>query len=152
MLWWWNHRPLKQGAGMKASLAVCSACMRHVRVTEIRCPFCAADVPESLREQKAPAPVGRLSRAALVALRAGALSMSATACGGDALSTPYGAPPIPVDASVDGGETVVALYGAFYAPDASLPDGTAAGNADAAPQDAGEDHPILAVPYGLPPH
>jgi hypothetical protein len=55
------------------------------------------------------------------------------------------------DASADGGETFAALYGAFYVPDASLPEGTDAGSADAAPQDASDDHPSVAPAYGLPP-
>jgi hypothetical protein len=113
---------------MKTLLVACPACMRHIRVTEERCPFCGSDMPSSLREQETPAPVGRLSRAALYALRAGALSMTAAACGGAVAGGPgrensssasfapsYGSMAV-VDASVpvlmdaSGG----ALYGGFF--------------------------------------
>lgn len=60
------------------ALIPCPACQRHVYTTETICPFChhelgTLDVSGSRR-----APVGRMSRAALVVL-----GMSSVACGGD---------------------------------------------------------------------
>lgn len=119
----------------KPLLLACPACMRHVRVSELRCPFCGSDVPSSFREQEAPAPIARLSRAALYALRAGALSMTAAACGGAVakgegggsnssatVAPPYGG--VPADASV------MALYGGFFPVDASLEGAEDGGLAD----------------------
>jgi hypothetical protein len=72
---------------IQTPLAACPACARHLRVTEPTCPFCRAALPASFRELTAPAPPAtRLSRAALYALRVGALSVTTVACGG-AVST-----------------------------------------------------------------
>ncbi|MGO9837318.1 MAG: RING finger protein [Polyangiaceae bacterium] len=66
----------------KTHLAACPACARHLRVDEPACPFCRVELPSWFRELKAPAPPAtRLSRAALYALRVGALSTT-VACGG----------------------------------------------------------------------
>jgi len=118
----------------KTALAACPACARHLRVNEPACPFCRAELPPWFRELTAPAtPATRLSRAALYALRVGALSVTTVACGG-AISTgsgsgekdagssdgttvgqaAYGGSP-PEEASADsGGEDVLGtLYGGF---------------------------------------
>jgi hypothetical protein len=130
----------------KARLLACPSCLRHVRVTEDACPFCASGIPASFRDLPMPRPPARrLSRAALYAFGATTIGL-ATACsgsvtniGGDAAPdgsgeeagqplyggpTPaYGAPaPVP-DAS---DEMVGVLYGlpgdAEPAPDAFGPD------------------------------
>jgi hypothetical protein len=156
---------------MRPPLVACPACARHVRVNEPACPFCRVELPSSLREMTAPPPPSvRLSRAALYALRAGALSATTVACGGavttsggnedsghrdsasiadvargepppDAnFAVPYGLPPLP-DAGSSG----------IPAPDASAPD---ASQHDAAPKDAeGRDVVLMfpPPPYGAPP-
>lgn len=65
-------------------LAACPSCSRHVRLSEKACPFCRVDLPSAFREQAAPqSPARRLNRAALHALRMGAVTVAAaTACGG----------------------------------------------------------------------
>jgi hypothetical protein len=64
-------------------LLPCPSCARHVRLSEPSCPFCGAPLPSAFREQTVePSPAKRLNRAALYALRMGAVSMTATACGG----------------------------------------------------------------------
>ncbi|HLK38388.1 MAG TPA: hypothetical protein VKU41_16610 [Polyangiaceae bacterium] len=65
-------------------LAACPSCSRHVRLSETACPFCKAGLPSAFRERPAPSPpVRRLGRAALYALRMGAVSVTAVAaCGG----------------------------------------------------------------------
>jgi hypothetical protein len=148
---------------MKISLVACPACVRHIRITEVRCPFCRAEVPASLQVPSALPPAARLSRAALYALRAGALSMTTVACGGNdfTVAPPYGgsfvsdAGPGDAEASPDaasvGDVTVVALYGAFFSPDASLHETGAGASGDAGPTDASDDHPFIAPPYGIPP-
>jgi hypothetical protein len=145
---------------MRAPLAACPACARHVRVNEITCPFCRVALASSLRETSAPPlPSVRLSRAALYAMRAGAISVTAVACGGavttsggsedsgqadvargepDAnFAVPYGLAPLP-----DGGSSGVT------ATDASAAD---ASQQDDAPRDAeGRDivYIIPPPPYG----
>jgi len=124
----------------RTPLAACPACARHVRVDEPVCPFCHARLPPSFRERTTPPPPAtRLSRAALYALRAGALSVTTVACGG-AVSTgsdgkdrggttmssvfdaAYGGPPS--DASEEDGDQADAptgldsAYGGFFAVDA----------------------------------
>lgn len=124
-------------------------------------------MPGWFHDHKASPPAGRLSRAALYALRAGALSMTTAACGG-AASTPLGggesgdaasmsepAYGAPADAASLQDVTVMALYGAFFAPDAETTtpaDAGAVASADAGPTDASDDHKVVALPpYGLPP-
>jgi hypothetical protein len=80
-------------------LLACPACARHVRASEISCPFCAAALADAgaaaiaLPGRRA---LGvRLSRAALFAL--GALGAGAAACSTQRAA--YGGPP--VDRTVD---------------------------------------------------
>ena len=65
-------------------LVPCPECSRHVRVSELQCPFCA--LPLDLASTPAPQlPRGRLSRAATFAFGATLVSATAiSACGGDA--------------------------------------------------------------------
>lgn len=142
-----------------ASLVVCTACRRHVRSREPKCPFCGA-------ERKPTAGVSRegllardATRATLIAL---GLTLAGQACGGDAESNedrdqvgivpPYGLIPIPDgdggsggggggrDSEGEGGsELTVPPYGAMPHP---TPDQGGSGGADApdsgTPPDAGE--------------
>lgn len=68
---------------MTSALAACPACARHVRLSEPSCPFCRYELPPSFRERAPLSPASRLNRAALHALRMGAISIAAAACGGE---------------------------------------------------------------------
>jgi hypothetical protein len=123
----------------KPHLAPCPACGRHVRVSEHACPFCTAELGDSLRAAPGPRPItSRLGRAALFALGASSMSV-AVACGPSA--------PAPV-APVYGGPPVTP------APGAGEPTPADAGTSTLAPvQDSGEalpPRPPMAL-YGGPP-
>jgi hypothetical protein len=81
---------------MRAHLAPCPSCARHVRVSEQACPFCGAELPAALRATPPPnMPAARLKRAAVYALGAGALAingcgMAYPAYGGAAVPCPDG--------------------------------------------------------------
>jgi hypothetical protein len=68
---------------MPSTLVPCVSCKRHVRESEVRCPFCGAEVAPAARPAR-PAPVtSGSSRARLYAARAAVLASSAAlACGG----------------------------------------------------------------------
>ena len=64
-------------------LLPCPSCERHIRASTLVCPFCEAATGAL---PKTPAPVGprtRLSRAALTAFGASALTLAIVACGGN---------------------------------------------------------------------
>jgi hypothetical protein len=107
---------------IKTPLAACPACARHLRVNEPTCPFCRAELPPSFREQTAPPPPAmRLSRAALYALRVGALSVTAAACGGAvATGGEQDSGALPADGSAQDDAQFVAPYGGFAPPDAEM--------------------------------
>lgn len=98
---------------MSKTLVPCPACERHVRVSEARCPFCEAALPESIAQRAVPATTQRLSRAATFVF--GAAALVASGCGtpanpdgggGDDVVADMGGPmPLyggpPVDAGVD---------------------------------------------------
>ena len=85
---------------IKAHLSPCPGCTRHVRVSEIVCPFCQVSLGDEFRAQPAPRPpAGRLGRAALSALGAGTIAL-ASSCSSSNVKPPYGGPP-PFDASTD---------------------------------------------------
>jgi hypothetical protein len=49
-------------------LEPCPSCLRHVKTTEVACPFCAATLPESLRMRPHPrVPLRQLGRRATFA-------------------------------------------------------------------------------------
>ncbi len=83
-----------------AMLAPCGSCDRHVRVDEVRCPFCGG---ERVRVRGTREATARLGRAAIFAFHAVAAASLATlpACGGsgagdrETIAQPYGAPPDP---------------------------------------------------------
>ncbi len=109
---------------VRPRLVACPSCARHVRVSELACPFCRVALPSRLREVNAPTlPSVRLNRAALLALRAGALSVTTAACGGSVVTT---------SGNEDSGSN----------DSASLAEGSGGGP----PPDAN-----FAVPYGLVP-
>jgi hypothetical protein len=58
---------------MPARLFACPSCARHVRLTEVRCPFCGAPCPDSFASSAEPVrPPRGLSRAGLVRFNAAA--------------------------------------------------------------------------------
>lgn len=142
----------------------CPACARHVRVNESARPFCGVELPPSLRAVTAPPlPSVRLSRAALYALRAGALSVTAAACGGS-VTTSVGsedsgqgdsAPIADVAQGQPPPDANIAVpYGLVPLPDAGSSDvgATDAGVADALREDAAPtDAEGRDIVYILPP-
>jgi hypothetical protein len=141
-----------------AQLRPCPCCSRHVRVSEPACPFCAGELDDAFRSTSPRVlAVGRLSRAALLALGTSSL----TACGSGSVTrsgaeggaeegsvtvvAPYGAPPFggslgsayggsPVMATLCGDPVCPPLPGEDASADGSMADG--AGGSDAAPIDA----------------
>jgi len=119
---------------MSVALAACPACARHVRVNEPGCPFCREPLPSSFREITAPPPpTKRLGRAALFALRVGALSATTAACGGAlgtksserdsgpggvaySIDATYGGPPVDARAGQDAEEAEAAEGPPAYNP------------------------------------
>lgn len=134
-------------------LVACTACSRHVRVSESECPFCGSAIPRDLRESQAPIPPRvRLTRAALLA--AGTLAVSTTAgCGGDVA----GNGPAGGDAAAnDAGYNSYPPYGLPPMLDGDVPppqDASSTSATDArvvadAGTDAGQS---INPPYGTPP-
>jgi hypothetical protein len=133
-------------------LVLCKACARHVRASEVVCPFCGERVPDAVRNAPAPRRVSTrgLSRTAIAAL--GASTLSFVACGGGESTPDDGGSPMNHDGSTpdsgpirDAGpdQMGMAAYGAPALP----PDGGDAGGGD-----AGDDSgPIIAPAYGLVP-
>jgi hypothetical protein len=108
----------------QAHLRACPGCRRHVRATELGCPFCGEGLDDAFRAVPAPVPLAvRLSRAARFALGTGTLSLAA-ACGGatTGVLSPVG------DAGREGGEGSGAADSGYEMYDANT-----------------------TVPYGLPP-
>lgn len=135
------------------ALRLCSGCSRHVRASDVACPFCG----DTARGEVA-SPLSRATRAAMV-FGGAALVTTAVACGGS--TTPlYGAPAPDAaleDAAAD--TSASTLYG--------VPPLDAAADADASPSAAYGGPPRDAAPpadaepdaedaspgplYGLPP-
>jgi hypothetical protein len=161
----------------RSPLSPCPACARHVRIDEPTCPFCRAALPAAFAAPAAVRAAGRLNRAALAALRMGAIGVTAAACGGtvggtsadsgsDARNSQPGTvvdgsdgndddAPSGIDAAY-GAPGFGILYGAF-AFDASLPPepdaSSAPSDASSAPSDAGTEEDVrhIVASYGLPP-
>lgn len=109
---------------MPRTLRPCPSCARHVRPEEATCPFCDAVIPPCAGAcaKTNDAPV--TYRAAIVFATAAA-AVAVGACGKEkrepdpVVVQPYGAPPMPVDASAqperettaDAGPAPVAVYG-----------------------------------------
>lgn len=99
-------------------LAPCPACNRHVATDETTCPFCAAALPDSFRQQNAcRRPPGRLSRAAMVAAGAALIGLPAS-CAGSAYGVAGGYDAGTDTSAIDGNQdrdtndsSAVALYG-----------------------------------------
>lgn len=139
-----------------ARLIPCPDCARHVRATEVACPFCSAALPVTQAARAWPRSTGtRLSRAALFAL--GASAAAVAACGGetngdatdggvvadasqDRMAPVYGAPPHDRDS---GDPLPKKDAGSEEAGDAS----DAAAEDAAADAEGGPPKP----PYGAPP-
>jgi len=72
---------------MASHLVPCPACQRHVRVSEVSCPFCTETLSQSLRNRSAePLPAARLGRAALYAFRASLTGVAVIAAGSVAVA------------------------------------------------------------------
>jgi hypothetical protein len=119
-----------------SQLRACTACRRHVRIGEARCPFCdaaldAAARPVTLRTSAVSA-LPRLSRAAIFAFGAAATAAAATA----SIAACTAGTPGPSDASAEegGGPVDAAGRDTSTAPDTSVP-----------------DTGVIAMPYGAPP-
>lgn len=113
----------------------CSACARHVRASEPRCPFCDAALSDDARAALAPDTTRRLSRAAAFAFGLTVAGCSTTVSGTDA--TP--------------GDTPSATDTATR-PDTAVATDTASGTDVVTARDvsAPEDHGNIAPPYGIP--
>src|SRR6187402_496352 len=94
-----------------ASLVVCTACRRHVRSRESKCPFCGAERKPTGGGAREGLMAREATRATLIAL---GLTLAGQACGGDAetndddrdqvgIVPPYGLIPIPDAAGGSGG-------------------------------------------------
>lgn len=105
------------------SLLACPKCNRHVRTSELACPFCCSDIADATAiAVVSPVPTKRLSRAALLALAAG--GMGAAACnraadgagsssgtGSQMVEVPIYGAPIPSGSSADAGHDIRAIMG-----------------------------------------
>ena len=138
------------------SLAPCSSCSRHVRVSEADCPFCDARVEAG--PAASPRPLMGLSRAMMFFGGAVALSTAIEACGGEPLPVPvpvYGAP-----AAVDAGEVAppgTPAPSAIPAPSAAptgatapAPTSTGASSVAAAPASSGKSVDPLSAAANAP--
>ncbi len=137
-------------------LLICSACARHLRRDEARCPFCGAPLSaEALAAAPRVAPPG-LSRARLYAFHAAvATGVVATSCGSN--TPPAAAPDAAIDRSVGDGPNPDASTDAEIAADATVSgeasaDASAAVDATADASDAADanlrDSGPIPLPYG----
>ena len=88
-----------------SSLVSCAECARHVRATEVACPFCGAALESGVARPAPPFPIDRaLGRAAVVFMGATALVACGRTTGGkgtapdpaptELVAPAYGPPPI----------------------------------------------------------
>jgi hypothetical protein len=83
-------------------LLPCPACARHVRASAPSCPFCGGATLDDFRKHAPPVgPRARLSRAALRAFGASALTLAAVGCGGSSTTIEDGG--VSEDGSVNDG-------------------------------------------------
>ena len=87
-------------------LTPCSSCARHVRSTELACPFCGAAIAPSIATSEPRVVNERLTRSALhalgVAVGTATIVSVAIAAGGCIMATPaYGAPDAGTDTNGD---------------------------------------------------
>lgn len=128
------------------ALTLCSACDRHLRTTEVDCPFCGARLSRRGKAAAETERVGidgsRVSRALLVFGTLAVLGASAEAC---APNEPAPAPPV----------SPVAMYGAPPPMDPSAAPPSAPETPDAASSPSAalppQDGPSMALLYGAPP-
>jgi hypothetical protein len=77
----------------KSHLRACLKCARHVRVSEVACPFCGDALSEAFRASPAPLPPrARLSRAALFAFGTGTATLASAGALTSACSSATSAP------------------------------------------------------------
>lgn len=121
----------------------CTACARHVRASEARCPFCDATLADEARGSLAPDTTRRLSRAAAFAFGLSVAGCSSTVGGTDAAADTVTTDTVASDTVItdtsSGSDTAVAT--------------DRGGGTDAvSPQDVAppEDLGNIAPPYGIP--
>jgi len=126
------------------SFAPCPGCARHLRTSEISCPFCGERTSSLVAT---PGTAARITRAATYAFTASMVVAGCSSVEPASLTPLYGAPALDSGVSDGGADTgpddsgqAVALYGA-PALDAGVPDA-----ASDAPDDSGNPAPL----YGLP--
>ena len=130
-----------------SQLILCTACHRHFRSTDERCPFCDASVAVSTRTPLPPIARG-MSRAKRYALGAAvATGVATTACSGGDTTTTGGSTDSATDASGDGQtDTKVAEGGADTNTTGDSPADATAETATDAGDDA--DTRPCCPPYG----
>ena len=154
-------------------LVPCPSCDRHVRASEIACPFCHSALPNDLASRAVPAANRRLNRAAAFTFAAtvaiASASVSTAACGGVVDSGGGGddhggsAAMYGIARADDGGAVIDdgstgAMYGLAYVDSGAPSDdgGIMPAYGIAPPQDAGEPGPPddggVVAAYGLPGH
>jgi hypothetical protein len=130
-------------------LVPCPNCRRHIRCDEAACPFCGAK-PAARCTASAFRPIGRMSRAALVAAGTAGSLLGALECGGQVNEpTDSGA----VSSGSSSGSS------SSSPSDADREEGMSDGApmdapteaATDAPRDAPREAPSVVPPYGLPP-
>lgn len=128
-----------RGSVTAMRLLPCSSCERHVRILDVTCPFCGAELGTRAAP---PLPnTSRMSRGARLALGA---AIAIAGCGGSGQSTePPPQPTAPAEPTAeppDDGGDVVAEYGAPAPPPEAQP--------SAEPE---QDQGGMAPKYGAPP-
>ncbi|MEZ4393913.1 MAG: hypothetical protein R3A48_22800 [Polyangiales bacterium] len=121
----------------------CTACARHVRASEARCPFCDATLSIEARSALAPDTTRRLSRAAAFAFGLSVAGCSSTVGGTDAAADT-------VTTDTVASDSVVPDTGSR--PDTAVATDRGGGTDAVTPQDvtAPEDLGNIAPPYGIP--
>lgn len=130
-----------------SDLAICSACSRHVRASEARCPFCDAELTTAMVEPKLAVSPKGMSRSKRYALSAAALAtgVAASACGGSSTTQ---APANTPDAET---ETSTGDATAEVLTDATKGETTSDGGADTGATDTSDDSDTgrpCCPPYG----
>lgn len=134
----------------------CPACARHVRATELQCPFCDGPLSAEARARLAPDTTRRLSRAAAFAFGLTVAGCSSTVGNSDAAVDAAAAVDAPAVDRPQGSDAVVAEDRATPPADTAAPDdngGNVAMYGLPPPVDAGapDDNGGAVAAYGLPP-
>lgn len=122
---------------MYVPMIPCTACARHVRARDARCPFCDAEISAEARARVAPDTNRRLTRAA-------AFMFGITVAGCSSTVTSTDAAPGDTATATDAPRTD------RPAGDTAVANDTAGGTDVITSRDAPEDHGNIAPPYGIP--